>query len=51
MEKLVGYNRNLMGGKRPHKKIGRFGKYKTLGERLLAESRALTQYLKRVGQE
>lgn len=50
MENLKGYNRNLMGGKRPHKKIQRFGKFKTLAERLVAESNALMDYQKRVGQ-
>ncbi len=49
MEKLNGYNRNLIDGKRPHKKIQRFGKFKTLSERLKAESDALFAYQKRVG--
>lgn len=38
-----------MGGKRPHKKITRFGKYKTLSERMMAETKALNDYEKRVG--
>lgn len=49
-ENFKGYNRNLMGGKRPRRKISKFGKYKTLAERLKAESAALTAYQKRVGQ-
>lgn len=44
-----GYNRNLMGGKRPHRKFSKFGNL-TLIERLIAESKALTAYQKRVGQ-
>lgn len=48
MKKKIGYNRNLIGGKRPHKKISKFGKYNTLGERMMAEGLALTKYLKRV---
>ena len=48
MEKLKGYNRNLCGGKRPHRKIQKFGMYTTLSERLLAESKALRSYLDRV---
>ena len=48
MIKTKGYNRNLMNGKRPHKKIQRFGKYKTLAERLIAESEALEAYHKRI---
>lgn len=47
MEKIIGYNRNLMGGKRPHKKIQRYGKYKTLSERLVAEAKGLADYQKR----
>jgi hypothetical protein len=50
MEKLKGYNRNCAGGRRPHKKIQRFGKYKTLAERMKAESEALEKYRKRVNQ-
>lgn len=46
----MGYNRNLMGGKRPNKKIGRYGKYKTLSERLIAEADGLRKYSERVGQ-
>lgn len=36
--------------KRPHKKFARYGKYNTLGERLIALSRGLTKYQERVGQ-
>lgn len=50
MEKLPGYNRNLMNGKRPHKKIQRYGRYKTISERLIAEAVGLATYQKRVGQ-
>jgi len=50
MIKLKGYNRNLVGGKRPHKKITRFGHCQNLSERLMAESAALVKYQKRVGQ-
>ncbi len=50
MEKIKGYNRNLVNGKRPHKKIQRFGKFKTLGERMMAEGAALQRYSKRVHQ-
>lgn len=39
-----------MGGKRPNKKICRYGKYKTLSERLIAEADGLIKYSKRVGQ-
>lgn len=47
--KLADYNRNLMGGKRPHKG---FNKYKnlSLSERLIAECKALDNYEKRVKQ-
>ena len=50
MQKIKGYNRNLMDGKRPHKGIQKYGKFPTLGERIMAESKALTDYQKRVGQ-
>jgi len=50
MEKIKGYNRNLITGKRPHRKVQKYGKYKTLGERIKAECYALTAYQKRVGQ-
>lgn len=50
MQKKIGYNRNLIGGKRPNKKINRFGKFTTLSDRLIAESEALMAYQKRVGQ-
>lgn len=42
------YNRNLIGGKRPHKGISKYGKCKTLTERLIAETNALEEYRKRV---
>lgn len=48
MEKIEGYNRNLRSGKRPHRKIQRFGKYKTLAERYIAECIAYKLYLERV---
>lgn len=48
--KFEDYNRNLMGGKRPHKKFARYGKYNSLGERLQAVDRGLAKYQKRVGQ-
>lgn len=51
MEKLKGYNRNLMGGKRRHKKIQRYGQYKTLAERLVAEAKGLQDYLNRVNKK
>jgi hypothetical protein len=44
------FNRNLVGGKRPNKGITKYGKCKTLTERLLMESQALTDYHKRVEQ-
>ena len=50
MEKLKGYNRNLIGGKRPHKKIQRMGKVTNLAERLMIETKALIDYQYRVGQ-
>lgn len=50
MSNFKGYNRNLMGGKRPHRKFSRFGKFNTLAERLMAEGKALEAYQKRVGQ-
>ena len=49
MEKIKGYNRNISGGKRPHKKIYKFGKH-TLAERVLYESKGLYEYQYRVGQ-
>ncbi len=48
MVKIIGYNRNLTGGKRPHKKITKFGHCKNLNERLIAETKALNEYLKRI---
>lgn len=50
MEKIKGYNRNLIGGKRPHKKITKFGKYTLLSERIAAELKAINDYQIRVGQ-
>jgi hypothetical protein len=44
------YNRNLMGGKRPHKGITKYPITLSLSERLIAESKALDDYHKRVGQ-
>lgn len=45
------YNRNMMGIKRPHKKINRYGYhiYPTIGERIYAEARAIEAYLIRSG--
>lgn len=48
MQKIKGYNRNIMGGKRPHKKLPRFGQFATLAERLKAETDALYKYRARV---
>jgi hypothetical protein len=45
------YNRNLVGGKRPHRKYSKFGKYKTLGDRLVAEYKALANYRNRVSNQ
>lgn len=42
------YNRNLMGGKRKNKKIQRYGKCKSLSERLIVESKGLQDYINRV---
>jgi hypothetical protein len=50
MEKIKGWNRNLIGGKRPHRGIQRYGHLTTLTQRLLAESKALEDYQRRVGQ-
>jgi len=50
MEKLKGYNRNLVGGKRPHKKIQRLGKFNNLAERVMIETKGLYDYQFRVGQ-
>ena len=47
MEQTKEYNRNLVSGKRRNKKIQKFGKFKTLTERLGAESKALTDYQKK----
>lgn len=35
-------------GRRPRKKITKFGNFKTLAERLMAESKALQKYLDRI---
>ena len=52
MQKIKGYNRNLVGGKRPHRKISKYGKYwvSSMEERFAAEQKALEDYQKRVGQ-
>lgn len=50
MEKFKGFNRNLMGGKRPHRKIQRLGKCNDLAERVLIEAKGLSEYQLRVGQ-
>ena len=42
------FNRNLSGGKRPNKGITKYGKCKTLAERLIAENNALQEYRDRV---
>lgn len=48
----MGYNRNLMGGKRPLRGTGRHPEYlkMTLTQRLIAETEALDKYHKRVKQ-
>lgn len=43
------FNNNLMGGKRPHRNITKYGGL-SLTERLIAEVKALEKYSKRVGQ-
>jgi hypothetical protein len=48
--KSDGYNRNLMGGKRPHKGITKYPASLTLAERLIAETKALDDYCKRLKQ-
>jgi len=47
--KPQGYNRNLMGGKRPHKGISKMPKecITNLSKRLLYESKRLSEYLER----
>lgn len=45
-----GFNRNLVGGRRRNKGITKYGKYRTLADRLKAEVAALDAYHKRVGQ-
>lgn len=45
----AGYNRNLIGGKRQHRGISLYGKM-SLADRVVAESKALEAYQKRVGQ-
>lgn len=47
MENIKGYNRNLMGGRRPHRGIQKYGKY-TFAERVKAEIIAYNEYLERV---
>lgn len=49
MKKIAGFNRNIMGGKRPHKGITKLG-HLTLAQRVLAQGKALEAYQKRVGQ-
>ena len=49
---MTGFNRNLTrGGKRRNKGITKYGKYRSLAERLVAEVKALNDYRKRVGQK
>lgn len=48
MEKIKGFNRNLIGGKRPHKGIQTIGHCKTLAERLELETKRLNDYLNRI---
>jgi hypothetical protein len=50
MLKIKVYNRNLIGGRRPHKGIQKYGKYQnlSLNDRLIAETIALNQYLARI---
>lgn len=52
MNKIKGFNRNLMNGKRPHRGIQRFQNYPkaitNLSERFKLETLWLNQYLKRV---
>ncbi len=47
--KPQGYNRNLMGGKRPHKGISNMPKdcINNLAKRLIYESKRLSEYLER----
>lgn len=47
--KKEGYNRNLIGGKRPHKGSTKL-QFISLSERVLIESQALELYQKRVKQ-
>lgn len=42
------FNRNLIGGKRRNKGITKYGKYKSLNERFLAEVKGLNEYRNRV---
>lgn len=42
------YNRNIEGGKRPNKGIQKYGRYKTMSDRLFAELEARWQYELRV---
>ena len=48
-EQFEGYNNNLMGGKRRKKNYAKYG-HMNLTERLIAESKALDDYCKRVKQ-
>ncbi len=47
MEKIKGYNRNIIGGRRPHKGVQKYGKYQTLTERMMAEMTSFEEYVKR----
>ena len=47
--KQKGWNRNIMGGKRPNKGITKYGRF-TLGERIMAEGKATREYEQRVNQ-
>jgi hypothetical protein len=46
--KTEGYNRNIIGGKRPHKGVQKYGKYKTISDRLIAECKGIEQYKRRI---
>ena len=47
MSHLTTYNRNIFGGKRCNKGITKYGGYKTLSERLIAEIAARETYEER----
>lgn len=47
--KVKGYNRNLIGGRRPHKGCTKL-QHLSISERIIKESYALMAYQKRVGQ-